>query len=70
MVLDFSPRLTQKDTFPYVRDNLTNVQLEAANGSGDLIIVKTIRLSVGLKSTTEGVRLLLSILCNEITVKS
>ena len=39
------------DTFRYVR--------EAAHGSGALMIVKTIRLSVGLKSTLEGVRLLL-----------
>ena len=70
MVLDFSPRLTQKDTFRYIRDNLTAHQLEAADGSGALIIAKTIRLSVGLKSTKEGVRLLLSILCDEITVKS
>ena len=35
------------DTFRYVRDNLTDVQLEAADGSGALMIVKTIRLSVG-----------------------
>ena len=34
------------DTFRYVRDNLTDVQLEAADGSGALMIVKTIRLSV------------------------
>ena len=47
------------DTFRYVRDNLTDVQLEAADGSGALMIVKTIRLSVGPKSTQEGVRLLL-----------
>ena len=38
------------DTFRYVRDNLTDVQLEAADGSGALMIVKTIRLSVGPKS--------------------
>ena len=42
------------DTFRHVRDNLTDVQLEGA-----LIIVKTIRLSVGPKSTQEDVRLLL-----------
>ena len=47
------------DTFRYVRDNLTGVQLEAADGSGALIIVKTIRLSVGPKSIQEGVWLLL-----------
>ena len=47
------------DTFRYVRDHLTDVQLEAADGSGALMIVKTIRLSVGPKSTQEGVRLLL-----------
>ena len=72
MVLDFSPRLTQRethfdtfettpegDTFRYVRDNFTDVQLEAADGSGALMTVKTIRLSVGPKSTQEAVRLLL-----------
>ena len=47
------------DTFRYVRDNLTDVQLEAADGSGALMIVRTIRLSVGPKSIEEGVRLLL-----------
>ena len=47
------------DTFRYVRDNLTDVQLEAADGSSALMIVKTIRPSVGPKSTQEGVRLLL-----------
>ena len=46
------------DTFRYVRDNLTDVQLEAADGSGALVIVKTIRLSLGPKSTQEGARLL------------
>ena len=60
MVPDFSPRLTQREThFRHVRDNLTDVQLEAADGSGALMIVKTIRFSVGLKSIQEGVRLLL-----------
>ena len=60
VVLHFSPRLTQRGTtFRCVRDNLTDVQLEAADGSGALMIVKTIRLSVGPKSTREGVRLLL-----------
>ena len=46
------------DTFRYVRDNLTDVQLEAADGSCALMIVKTIRLSVGPKSIQVGVRLL------------
>ena len=46
------------DTFRYVRGNLTDVQLEAADGSGALMLVKTIRLSVGPKSIQEGVRLL------------
>ena len=49
------------DTFRYVRDNLTDAQLEAADGSSALMIVKTIRLSVGPKSTQEGVRLLLDL---------
>ena len=35
------------DTFRYVRDNLTDAQLEASDGSGALMIVKTIRLPVG-----------------------
>ena len=43
------------DKFRYVRDNLTDVQLEAADGSS----VKTIRLSVGPKSIQGGVWLLL-----------
>ena len=47
------------DTFRPVRDNLSDVQLAAADGSGALMIVKTIRPSVGPKSTQEGVRLLL-----------
>ena len=47
------------DTFRYVRDNLSDVQLEAADGSGAQMILKTFRLSVGPKSTQEGVRLLL-----------
>ena len=61
MVLDFfSPRLTQREThFDTLGDHLTDVQLEAADGSSALIIVKTIRLSVGPKSTQEAVRLLL-----------
>ena len=57
MVTDFSPRLTQKkNTFQYVRDDLVDVQLEAHGGSGALMIVKTIRLSVGPKATQEAVR--------------
>ena len=47
------------DTFRYVRDNLTDGQLEAADGSSALMIVKTIRLPVGPTSIQEGVRLLL-----------
>ena len=35
------------------------MQLEAADGSSALMIVKTIRLSIGPKSIQEGVRLLL-----------
>ena len=50
---------SEGDTFRYVGDHLTDVQLEAADGSSALIIVKTIRLSVGSKSTQEAVRLLL-----------
>ena len=44
VVLDFSP---EGDTFRHVRDILTDLQLEAADGSGAQMIVKTIRLSVG-----------------------
>ena len=43
------------DTFRYVRDNLTDLQLEAVDGPGVQMIVRTIRLSVGPKSTQEGV---------------
>ena len=46
---------TEGDTFRYVRDYLTDVQLEAADGSGALMIIKTIRLSVVPKSIQEGV---------------
>ena len=46
MVLDFSLRMTQKETH---LDNLA-VQLEAGDGSGALMIVETIRLSVRPKS--------------------
>ena len=45
------------DTFRYVRDKMTDLQLEAADGSGALMI--TILLSAGPKSTQESVRLLL-----------
>ena len=45
--------------FRYVQDNLTDLRLEAADGSGAQMIVKTIRLSVGHMSTHEAVRLLL-----------
>ena len=47
------------DTCRCVRDNLTDVLLEAAEGSGALMIVKTIRLPVGPKSTQEAVPLFL-----------
>ena len=47
------------DTSRYVRDNLTDVQLEAADWSGALMTVTTLRLSVGSMSIQEGVRLLL-----------
>ena len=49
----------ERDTFRFVRDNLAVVQLEAADGSGALMIVKTTRLSVDPKSIQEAVRLLL-----------
>ena len=42
------------DTYRCVRDNSTDVQLEAADESGALMIVKTIRLSVGPKSIQDG----------------
>ena len=38
---------------------MTDLPLEAADGCGDQMVVKTISLSVGPKSTREGVRLLL-----------
>ena len=50
---------SEGDTFRYVRDKLTDVQLEAADGSGALMIVKTMRLSGGPKSMQGGVRMLL-----------
>ena len=49
----------EEDTFRSVRDNLTDGQLEAADGSGALMIVKAIRFSVGPRSTQEAVRLVL-----------
>ena len=58
------PRLLSNpegDTFRCVRDNLTDLQLEAADGSGAWMIVKTIRLSVGPTLTQEGDRLLLDV---------
>ena len=66
--------LTQREThFNTFEMTWTDVQLEAADGSGHLMIVKTIRLSVGPKSIQEGVRLLLDffrlILFDEITEK-
>ena len=55
-----SPRFDPEgDTFRYVRDYLTDVQLEAAHGSNALMTVKTVRLSVGPKSIQQSVRLLL-----------
>ena len=59
MVLDVSTFDPEGDTFRYVRDDLTDLQWEATEGSGAQMIVKTIRLSVGPKSTQEGPRLLL-----------
>ena len=53
----FSTFDTGRDIFRYVRDNLTGG--EAADGSSALMIVETIRLAVGPKSTQETVRLLL-----------
>ena len=44
----------ERDTFRNVRDKLTDLQLGAADGSGAQMIVKTIRLPVGPKSTPEG----------------
>ena len=41
--------LVWSSTSLHVRDNLTDVQSEAADGSGAQMIVKTIRLSVGPK---------------------
>ena len=41
----------ERETFRHVRDNLTDLQLEAADGSNAQIIVKTMRLSVGPMST-------------------
>ena len=59
----FGPRLlstfVQKETLFDMSETLTDIQLEAADGSSALMIVKTIRLSVGPKSTQEAVWLLL-----------
>ena len=69
----FSTHFPARDTFPYVRQNLAYVQLEAADGSGACMILKTIRLSIGPKSTQDGVRFLMdssdSVLCDERKVK-
>ena len=47
------------DTSRYVRDNLTDLQLEAADGSDAQMIVKIFRLYVRSKSSQGGVSLLL-----------
>ena len=59
MFSDFSTFDPERDTFRSVRENLTDLQLEAPDGSSAQMIVKTVRLSVGPKSTQEAVRLLL-----------
>ena len=46
----------ERDTFRYVRDNLTDVQLNAADESGALMIVKTIRLSLSWSQVNSGSR--------------
>ena len=56
LLLAFDP---EGDTFPQVRDNRTDVQLEATDGSGAQTTVITVRASVHPKSTQEGVRLVL-----------
>ena len=48
----------ESDTFKYVRSNLTDDQLEAADGSGAALIVDVIRRSVGPRFMQEAVRLL------------
>ena len=51
MVLDFSLRMTQKETHLDMSETTwLYVQLEAGDGSGALMIVETIRLSVRPKS--------------------
>ena len=43
VVLDLSTFDPEGDTFWYVRDNLSDLPLEAAGGSGARMIVKTVR---------------------------
>ena len=62
---------TEGNTFRYIEDNLTDAQLEAADGSSALIIVRTIRLSVGPKPmqvcvTGEGVQGVLTLICGGV----
>ena len=60
------------DTFRYVRDSPTDSQLEATDGSGALVNVEAIRLSVGPKSIQECACWWISsdlILFDEITEK-
>ena len=52
----------ERDTFRHVRDKLTNLQLEAADGSNAQTVVKIIRLSLCPKETQGDVRLLLDFL--------
>ena len=59
MFFDFSTFDPERDTFRSVRKNLTDLQLEAPDGSSAQMIVKTVRLSVGPLSTQEADRLLL-----------
>ena len=59
VVLNFSTFGPERDTLRHVGDNLTDMQLEASDGSSALMIVKTVRLSAGPKSNQEAVRLLL-----------
>ena len=62
------------DAFRYVWDNLTDLQLEAADGSGAQMIVRTIRLSLLVPSQPRKVFVCCwlasdSILCDETMVK-
>ena len=64
----------ERVAFRYVRDNLTGVQLEAADGSDALMIVKTIR-SLLVPSQPKKVFVCCWIssdsnLCDEIMVKT